>query len=182
MARITELYNWIRTVLPSAFVRDSVTGALKTIDVAHDEVHTGSSFIAFLYNADLDDGQVANIRLVAPDTSVRCHLIVDVTGTNATTWALYKDTTHTIGTPLTAFNKEQNSDSAATMTASHTASGGADGTMIEPGAFGEKKTGGGADRGRDEWIVEQGAVWLLQATSRAADNKVVLIAKWYEET
>ncbi len=174
LSRSFDDAGWIR-VGPA----DEVSGALTVIDIPHSRVHEGEVFKAVFVDADLDSAAVANIRIVAPNTLVRCHVVFMVQSTLGLAWELYRDTTHTVGTGITSYNKEQNSSDSATMTVSHTASGGSDGTQIDAGAFGAKKTGG-VDRGDEEWILEQNTVYLLKATSAVNDNKVVLSVLWYE--
>jgi len=161
---------------------DSVTGALRFIDVPHDEVHQGKSFNACHLDSDVDDAATVNLRLVAPDNDTRVHLFFDVTGTLAITWEIFEDCTHNAGTAVTAYNKDRNNSNTAELVVTHTASGGADGTRLDAGTFGDGKKSGGQERGSEEFILDQGKIYLLKATSHAANNRISIRARWYEES
>ena len=160
---------------------DSVTGALLTIDAPHGEIHEGDSFVAYYHDADADDADTVNLRLVTPNTAARIHLFFDITGTLATTWEIFESCTHNAGTAVVAYNKDRNSANTATLVVTHTASGGADGTVIDCGTFGDGKKSGGQERGGEEFILKQNTVYLLKATSHAANNRISIRARWYEE-
>jgi len=169
----------MQTALIPLLPQDSHVGALENVDYQSVAAHDGKAFLACYMDTAVGDTEIVTLRLVVP-AAKHMHLFLDVKGIFETSWELFEDTTHSAGTELTAYNRDRNSALEATMTVTHTVSGGNDGTRICAGAFGSGKSGGGM-RAEVGWVLDQGKVYLLKATSHKVANLIAVIARWNEE-
>lgn len=158
---------------------DAYSEALQVIDFAHHTVHEGDHYFVEGY-ADLNNGDVLNIRVVTPDTSTWVHLLFNIESSLAFTTQLYEDASGwTGGTSLTPVNNNRNSANTSAVQFIRGVTGGSDGTLISQGKWGTKKSGGGLEI-FDEIILKQGTTYLRRFTSNADSNVIYFRASWYE--
>jgi hypothetical protein len=167
---------------------DTTTGAFKTIDYPHAEIHSGDAYY-LSYTATVADGSDIEIRFSSANTTKWPHVIFNISGTSETDVDLYETTslTHVSGNALTPVNRNRNSSETSGMTFCHTPAGSGDGTKIDGVIFG-LDTGGGATRrlaggsasSRSELILKQNTAYLLRVTSGTDGNRISINFDWYE--
>ena len=161
---------------------DTMTDALNTVDYAHHEVHGGSMFHVS-YVADIGNGANLDIGVTTPNTSKHSHMVIGVGVEAEARLYLYEDATFSGGTPLTAYNRNRNSSTAATSTVVHTPSITSTGTLILGAHYGSARTYGGESRAQNEWILKQNAKYLLRVTNLTTNNNFMDVElDWYEHT
>jgi hypothetical protein len=165
---------------------DSTTNATNTVDYAHHEIHAGSTFKVPVCDQLLADDGTLNIMVTTPNTTKWGHMIWDAScGGNAVV-RLTKNPTTSGGSSFTPINKNMNSATASTVTVKTGVTVTDDGTVLDckivPGGTGGNASGGGAEV-RDEWIMEQNQIVLLQVSNIAGSAKPTSLAmEWYEHT
>ena len=180
---VYNLTRWLMYLLQ----RDSVTGAVKTIDSVHAEIHEGEHFIVTIYDGDVDNAAPKYLRITTPNTSTRCHLITAVSGSGGVLYEFYEDPTLlAAGAALTEYNNDRNSATAATATTfedTTTQGPNNDGTLLDAGfSGGEKKRVSGESGSRDEFILKQNEDYLVKVTADDDNTKITITLKWYEES
>lgn len=179
---LVKVLEWLRYLLP----RDS-SDALVTIDFDHHEIHEGCHFTATVYDADVDIAAPKYVRVTAPNTATRIHMILFVSGDGGFLFQFYENPTLlAAGAGVTAYNNDRNSGNAATATVfqdTTTQGPNNDGTLLDASySGGEKKRVSGDIGSRDEWILKQDEDYLVKVTADADNTKITVIAKWYEES
>jgi len=169
--------------------RDATTGAVKSIDYAHNEVHGGDHFTFTAYDTDTDDGDTLVYTIVTPNTTKWSHFIFQVDGQLVTQVDLYEADTRTNGAEQTVYNNNRNSSDTATLKIYAAGAGTADGTLIFKDYFGistgggvNKITGGGQSRGDAEWVLKQNTKYLFRIESHTDNNVISIKLSWYEHT
>ena len=180
---------------------DASTNALESIDYAHHEVHSGSSFACHFNNDVTNIGEMTAIAFNTPDTTKWPHLIIEAGSTGACYVALYENTSIDVdeGTQLTIYNRNRNSATAATILSIETVPVVNKATSFNEGqaaaanitvttelarnylGAGEKKTVGGGARGSQEWVLDQAnqyCVLMYSLTNDDATHNITL--DWYE--
>jgi hypothetical protein len=161
---------------------DSTTGAIKTIEYEHNEIHGGSHFYISHPNT-LNSAATYSWVITTPNTTKWCHMIFNLTGSAITTGHLYEDTERAGSTAATVFNSNRNSLVSSTTTVHRLSAAGANGLLIwmfSSGAATESsRSPSVSDRG-NELILKQNAKYLLKVTSGTASNLTNLQLNWYE--
>lgn len=165
------------------FSVDRATNALNTIDYAHHEIHSGSSFTAD-YTVELGNGATIDILVITPNTTKWAHMEYTLLCELETEIKIYEAvTTSNDGTGLTEFNRNRNSATAATTVASHTPTVTDTGTLIRTKHFGSGKTSGGEARDLAEIILKQNTKYLYRITNATSSvNYITFLLHWYEHT
>lgn len=181
---IGSLIEWQRHL--SAI--DSVENARVVISFTHHEIHEGHHYTVAVVDADVDIAGPKYVRITAPDTTKRIHLIGVVSASAACLVEFYEDPTIlAAGAALTEYNNDRNSANVATATTfenTTTQAPNNDGTLIFAGRIGGtgqaffRLAGQHADR--EEWILKQGEDYLVKVTVDADNTEVVIVLTWYE--
>ena len=168
---------------------DPSTNTLQAITYPHHEVHGGSMFRFWTYDADLDDTNTIDLIITTPNTTEWGHFEWEVIGALKTLVQLFEGTTHTPGAAQAIFNANRNSAHANTLTIHISNDDNADGTVIDGVSFGvatgagiNAVSGGGEGRGGHEWELDQNNKYLFRVTSGADNNNVTIKFSWYEHT
>jgi len=163
---------------------DSVSGCLKTIDIAHDMVHEGASYIAsHLFSAVVTTAS-ADIHILN-GASKKLHINVVGSPEGKCYGYVYEGTTYTnSGTALVAYNKDRSSTNTTSATIFHTPTVNALGTQVLvtlfPGGQGPKSVGT-AIRTNSEIILKESTDYLFRLTNVSGANKDITIElEWYE--
>lgn len=160
-------------------------GGVVTIPMEHHEIHEGHSFTAL------------HVRSGTPTTGALLEVVAPASGdihavflpeANAESVAyLYEGQTSSAGTAVTAYNRDRNSTTAATLTAVHTPTVATTGSDIlcawnigSSGIGGARGSGTGA-RG-NEFILKASTKYLLKVMPTASGATCILSVDWYEET
>lgn len=166
---------------------DDVSGALVAIDFAHHMLHEGRHFTFSAISNALNNGQVREFLIVAPDTDVLVHLAIRAFGALHTQFDIFEDCTHANGTAQTVFNNNRRSTRTAGAKVYANGGTGADGTVIFRTSFGidtgdgsHARSGGGEARGDSEWVLKKGGKYLIRLTSLTDANVVSMVWSWYE--
>lgn len=161
---------------------DDVIGAVKIIDVDHHEIHEGESYVATYFTSGVGSGSNVDVRVLAPDTSTRIHMLASAFGSVEFEFLIYEAGNVTVGTDLDAINRDRNSANTATIEIAHTPTVTTTGNLIWNGRFGAGVKSGGEIRGENEFILDQNGTYLFRVTSRAASNSITMTFNWYEES
>ena len=182
---------------------DASTHAIETIGYAHHEVHAGSAFTCHYNNSVTNIGEMTAIAFNTPDTTKWGHVVAQYFSGGAAYFAVYENPSIDVdeGTQLTIYNRNRNSATASTMSSIETApvankatsydetqaAGANITTTVEIerryiGA-GDRKSVGGAARGEEEFILDQGNQYIFMLVSLTADDAIHNITlDWYEHT
>jgi len=164
---------------------DKSSGSLQVIDYAHHEIHGGSSFVVSDVDLDVDAAGPKYWRITTPNTTKWAHFTGSLAASGAGTIEFFENPTLTgAGTGLTAYNRNRNSATAATLVVAYDATASADGTRIfltrvSSGGIPARDTGGSIDV-RSEFILKQNEDYLLKFTADADNTKVWVTFEWYE--
>ncbi len=168
--------------------RDGLTDADTIVEYAHHEIHSGSAFSS-IYSALADDTDAIEVRIAAPASAKKAHMVIVLESALAATAEMWIDTTKTdnAGNRMTALNRNMNSSKTSILTICHTPSGSQAGnanTIQYIGAATQagKNDSGGGSGGRHEFVLEAGIAYLLKLTSRSDSNALSIILDWYEHT
>ncbi len=145
----------------------------------------GNHYTTTIYDSDVDIAAPKIVRITAPNTATRIHLIVFVSGDGGFLFEFYEDPSiNAAGAALTEYNNERNSANAATATTfedTTTEAPNNDGTLLDASySGGEKKRVSGDIGSRDEWVLKQNEDYLVKVTADADNTKITVILKWYE--
>ena len=172
-----------RRRLSSLLPTDKATGALKTIEYEHHEIHDGSMFTV-LEVTDLGNGATRDVLIVTPNSAKWAHLVWELEHELEATIQFYKGTVYSDpGTPIPTFNRNGNSGKEATTLTYHTPTIDDVGTLIGTITQGSGKKAGGNDRESNEYILKQDCAYLIRITNETAnDNLIFMKLNWYEHT
>jgi hypothetical protein len=175
---------------------DSATGAANSIDYAHHEIHSGSSY-AVHTAATLASAATITVAFKTADSAAWPHMIVSARSSGESNLKLYEGGTWTTssGSALTCHNRNRNSsntsgilgDSTGTFTAGVMVKGP---TGVNVGAatlfceqhLGSGRNVGGEARGVSEWILKANTNYVFVFKSEANSNDCQIHLDWYEHT
>ena len=182
---------------------DASTHSLQTIDYAHHEIHSGSSYHASFHNvtANTDDHRSA-IGIVTSNTTKWMHLTISASAASAAEFFLLEAPIidNDAGTQKAVYNRNRNSvktslvtDISASPTAATvetyveaelaTLAGGTELEQFNLVAGSGAKAVGGDARGNEEWILDQGVNYLFIVQNVGASaNLHEIHLNWYEHT
>ena len=162
-------------------IRDAMSGKLVAIEYEHSQIHEGIMF-TILEVTDLTNGATRDLFVISPDTTKWTHLVWEIEHELETTIQFYLGTTYSaIGTEITSFNRNGNSGNVATTKVYHTPTITDVGTLIGTIQQGDGKKAGGSDRLSNEFMLKQGAVYLVRITNATASNNLISVKlNWYE--
>jgi hypothetical protein len=181
----------IQSIAKDAY--DASTHANITVDYAHHELHAGSYFHASGAN-DLAASGTLIVTFTTPNTTKWAHFVPAVVSeieTEAKLWEGFAvGAGGTVGSSVTAYNRNRNSATAPTCTvytgaSVGTASPGTIGTiLLETWHWGSGKDIGGGDRADNEWMGKQNTTYCIQIVNQsgAAANYINWSFDWYEHT
>ena len=174
-------------------INTTLGGTLITRDRVHQHGHDGKLFMGFHNSSSLGSGSTINVFLETP-ASPQCHLLFNVTGSDAFDFEVLEAPTVTSNTGAhnkEAFNKNRTSATASTIQDNATSPNAgrystdvtvtADGTVLVTDVFGSNKSGGDYSLIR-ELILKASTKYVFRLTSRAAGNRVHINLDWYEST
>jgi len=180
--------NGIDDSIPVAFATDhydAITRAVKSIDYAHHEIHSGDHFVVS-ESAVLADAGTREWLIITPNTTKWAHMLFEIQGSLDTTVDIYETSTKTAGTAMTEQNRNRNSATAATTSITHTPGGSGDGNIMFTCRFGNDGgasgigAGGGMSRDSNEFVLKQNEVYLVRVTSASDANNICAKFDWYE--
>lgn len=163
--------------------RDKTTFSF--ITVGHDlaELYDGNSFHVERLDTDLDTAAKIEMLLVTPNSDTYAHIVIGFFAGKGCTFEFFENTVTTNdGTALVAYNRNRNSDTPATVVATHTPTISNNGTLMQTkyaGSTGKYAVPGEA-RGANEWILKANTKYLIVLTSHEDDQKCRVYANWHE--
>ena len=194
------------SVYNAALNIDGATNALRTIDYAHHEVHSGSSFhVGYSVTTAISDDDVTAIMFKTPNTTKWLHLVATFNCSDPAEAIILEapDLADSgDGTDKVILNRDRNSTktstaqsledtptvgSVTTMTEDEwTEVGVTNGTELEheylQGGSGPKAIGG-VTRGTQEWILKQNTTYVFYLQNTGANaNAHSISLDWYEHT
>ena len=164
---------------------DPVTHSLETIDYAHHEIHSGSSFS--VSDTVACNNTTVKWMIVTPNSTNYAHLVFHLSTTGEATFLVTGDADRTAGTALACVNRRRvGVPSSATVSVSRTPTGGlTDGATtlfsIRDGVTGVGGKSVQAGEGRDvqEWILKPNTKYIVSITTYA-DVFTTMKLDWYE--
>lgn len=163
-------------------IDDAVNAAI-FINNEHHEIHEGDAYYITYVATGVASGSNADLLLLPPNTTTRCHLVWSVDTNEETEFYLYEAGNVTGGTAVTAYNHDRNSANAATLAVTHTPTVTTTGTLIYhnyQGLTGGTTHFGSQERREQEMIMKQNTTYLFRVTSRGAGNDISIYISWYE--
>ena len=174
---------------------DASTSALETIDYAHHEVHSGSSYAAFTSNSDLDATDELIIAFKTPNTTKWFHMVAGFKNTSESLAEILEAPTITngTGTESACINHNRNSiKTSGSLSIEASPTSGeysvdptitADGTVIMADTIGTGKNKGLSEsRGVSEYVLKQNTIYAFRITGVADNGNAAIILNWYEHT
>ena len=181
---------------------DSLSQAMPSLDIAHNRVHNGDSFICEEVDAAMADGALLILVFKTPTGTKRIHMTSQfntLTGGNLALWEGVTWNTNTGGlTPIYNRKREPVMESSIiledkTATPNFTATDniltkvaglatGAATHIQHFFAFGNNQKAGGTFRDSDEIILKPDTQYAYIFTGDGANNKAQVILNWYEHT
>ena len=166
---------------------DAATHTLQVIDYEHHEVHAGSHFIYYDYDADVDTAAPKYYRLTTPNTTKWIHMQFVLYSEGVGTWQLFENpTVNAAGTAATAVNNNRNSGTAATLVIAYDPTSTSDGTQIKVWRTGTGTNApsrvGTESRSSVELILEENQDYFLKFTPDSDNAKTKVEMLWYEHT
>lgn len=182
---------------------DASTFAPISIDLAHNHIHDGETFVIHHYEADFDKIDNFGVLLTTPDTPNRLHMFPIVYAGAASLFEICEapviDTGNYPAVFYTPLNRDRNSintsailsvravpvvNQASLKRPADVAPVTGDGTVIHAEMIGSSKQGGGSGgRDNNEYILKQNTTYYfrLSGTAGGADNSVgSMILNFYE--
>ena len=182
---------------------DDATHALTTIEYEHHEIHGGRSFTAHFDNTTTNDNSHRSaIGFQVSNTTRWPHITVEVAASHPAQFSLIEAPTIDLaaGTEIVIYNRDRNSTNASTILdlanpqvagkvttyteaqiAAATFSGGTTIAHLYLVGGGSPKAIGGVARGSQEWILDQGAKYVLLMQNVGANTNLHEIhIDWYE--
>lgn len=168
--------------LDELLVLDRASGILSTIEYEHQRIHEGEMFTV-LEVTDLGNGATRDILVVSPDTVKWTHIVWEIEHELETTIQFYQGTTYSaIGTAVSSYNRNGNSNNVATTLVYHTPTITDVGTLIGTIQQGDGKKAGGSDRLSNEFILKRNCAYLVRVTNLTASNNLIFTKlNWYEQ-
>lgn len=166
---------------------DAFTHTLQTIDYEHHEIHSGSHFVYYDYDADVDTAAPKYYRLTTPNTTSWAHIKFSLYSEGVGTWQLFENpTVNAAGTTQTAVNNNRNSATVAGLVIAVDPTSTADGTQIKVWRTGSGTTkasrAGGEASSQIELILKQNEDYFLKFTPDSNNCKTKIGVFWYEHT
>ncbi len=161
---------------------DAATNSLQTIDYAHHEIHSGSSF-NISTSADVANGANYDFVLISPDSTKWAHILSVADVERESKLQIFEDVTFVGGGDIDIVNRNRNSIKSNTITAVVASSVSDFGTKIFETKVGSRRSTGGESRSEGEIIMKQNSNLLLRITNQSgSEGWVAPFIDWYEHT
>ena len=155
-----------------------------TQDSCHLKLHNGEYFNTHHFFTDLGVGDMAELYVLAPNSTVRVHAAAYFTSTGKAQFSVRRSATITAsGTLLANQNMNHNSLLTSTVIAKSSATITASGTemsIVSAGGEGFKSTIGGASGGGPGRILKQGTVYIFRGEAKAASSDISIELQWHD--
>lgn len=165
---------------------DASTLSLQTVDYAHHEIHSGSSYHIEITTAALGDeiNDHLQIYFTTPDTAKWLHIIAAAYGSGQYNYTVREAPTDGPygGVAVTPLNRNRNS--ANTSAVVNPTSGGSvatGGTLLINHDLGSGNARAGESRDNQEWILKQNTLYVFRLYDDTG-IQAVLSLDWYEHT
>jgi hypothetical protein len=157
---------------------------LVQIDKVHAEIESENHYEASIKSPTLGDGNIIEMYVKAPDTSVRIHATVLFSGELGGIAEAFRSATVSLsGSVVTIFNNDHNSDNESTVAVRSSPALTGSGTQFAHFHVGGGFQGrdGGESASRIEWKLKQGTVYIFRYTSIAGSNEAEIEVAFYEK-
>lgn len=170
---------------------DAATHTLQTIDYAHHEIHSGSSYKVRSYT-DAAVNTYYDIQITTPNTTSWAHLTFIIDVEKETSWWFYENVAiNTPGDAITPMNQDRNSGNSSGLTLKYIANANegaanddtavAGATLLLSGISGSEKKAGGQERSSYEIILKQNEDYSIRFKHNVA-GYINYNLDWYEHT
>jgi hypothetical protein len=182
---------------------DPSTHSLQIVDYPHHEIHHGESYHASFHNITAStDGHRSAIGFVTSATAKEMHLVVSGSASAPADIIIVEAPTidDDTGTQMAIYNRNRNSsntslttDISAAPTANTvetyveaelaTLAGGTEVEQFNMIVGAGNQAVGGDSRGQEEWVLDQGVLYMIIITNNGANaNDHEIHLNWYEHT
>jgi hypothetical protein len=175
---------------------DKATNTLPTIDYPHHEIHAGSSFHIFAYNASVGTGGTINIYIKTKSTAPFCHAFGQWSSGGAAIYRIYEAPTITANTGTNGnaiINHNRNLTATvsgcrdnATVPVDNKYGTGVtktgDGTILLVEYAGVGKAAGGSGRNESEYVLLPDTVYLFEVEAVGNNIALSVSVDFYEHT
>lgn len=161
--------------------KDSRSGSLISMDIAHAEIHAGDYWYADDISASLSTNDVKYWLFVTPDEARYFHSFPQLTGTGEFEFQVYEAGTATgNGTEIALLNRDRNSTNTTTFKfyKDPTGTGVSGATVVRTLRTGAGKSVG-ESRSENELILKSNTKYLVKATARANGIYITLHVNGY---
>lgn len=160
---------------------DPSTGVFLDIDYTHHEIHEGYMF-SYSEVTDVANSANRDLLIITPDNLHQIHIVIKVETEAEAGIFCYEDTdTLSDGTPVTAFNRNRNSNRLPEADIYHSPTINSNGTLISTYHWGGGKSFGGEERTLNEWVLASNTKYLIRVTNfTVSDNQIAIALVWYE--
>ena len=167
------------------FMPTDVHGGRTIIGYAHHEIHAGNHYVAHSYELDVDASSTLSILITAP-TVKEAHLTGAIESSLAGRFTWSEAPNASGGTSITTYNSNRRSSNTSELVCTTDPTFVSVGTVLLQATIGTpgnpiNALGGGVES-REEWVLGDGVLYLLQFTSATANAEVSIILEWYEES
>ncbi len=169
--------------MPSSLFDPMHLGCRPVADIIDIQTSKGLRFLAS-HNTANGTGTAATVLITVPATGTY-HLRGTVQADAAATWTFSKAPNASAGTTITAYNTNDGSSVATTLTHTHTATYVSSGTVMTRGNLSSSVPlsgiGGFFPRG-SEWILAASQVYLILVQPTSTTTNVIINLDYYRET
>lgn len=163
---------------------DGSTEAQIIIDYSHHETHDGNHYKGGFSDTSMATGDTVAIVFTTPDTTVWAHWSLTAQCTGALVVQVFENPTlAAVGTGVTEWNRDRNSENVALVAITHTPTITSAGTkMVEKwiGGTGFKEDISGSHTGDQEFILKQNEEYLVLGIAVGDGIKGAVGGDWYE--
>jgi hypothetical protein len=183
---------------------DTSTRSIQTVDYAHHEIHSGSSFTCHYNNDVTNIGEMTVIAFNTKDATKWVHMFAIAESTGAAYFAIYENPTIDVdeGTDLAIYNRNRNSATAATVSTIETVPEEGKATSYNEvqaasanitttteitrfyiGGGSKQSSSGGNTRAEVEFVLDQNQQYAFMIYALTADDMTHnILLDWYEHT
>ena len=167
---------------------DASTHSLQFIDYAHHELHSGSSFHAWIYDEGAASGETIEMQFTTPATPL-IHLVVTHIAVNKHLYCLKEAATYSSGgATSTAINRRRDAGASTLINFREGSDKGGNNIVTggSPVTLEEIWTGSrgavASSRGAEEFVLKASTQYLVQMEAKEAASLLFLGIDWYEHS
>ncbi len=162
---------------------DNTTHTTVNIEHTHHEIHEGDAF-HMSDQQDIANAGSFNYLIVTPNTNKFTHIFINVVSQAEAQETLFEGVTVTnSGTALTGHNRNRTSGGVPVVEIFLTPTVVSSGTILQIRSWGTSKSIGDIMRSENEWVLNSGAVYMVNSLNNTTSNNLITTwLNWYEHS